>query len=189
MDPHPPGAIVRTADVGTSAPGSGLPAWAAASGPAGLRATLGLVRPRGALADGHVLAALAAAVPVVLLLRLLLPGPHGPPAADPWVLVGLLCFQPAIEELCFRGLLQGALLRTVLGRARAWGLSGANALTGVLFLVAHLAGHTPWQAAAVLVPSLVLGHLRERSGSVFPSLAVHAFYNLAALLALGGPTP
>lgn len=139
----------------------------------------GLARPVlgwwGWLGDRHVIAALAAAVPVWLALAAGWGGSMAAPAGlAAWF--GFVVLQPAAEELAFRGVLQGWLLRR--DAARRWGLvTRANVFTSVAFASLHL----PWQpvgwAFAVLAPSLLLGHLRERQGSVLPCVALHAVYN------------
>jgi uncharacterized protein len=83
---------------------------------------------------------------------------------------------PIVEELVFRGLLQGQLLRLSAGR-RIGPLTLANLCTTAGFVAMHLAGQPPYWAFAVAVPSIVFGHLRERFGSVFPAVLLHAFYN------------
>jgi membrane protease YdiL (CAAX protease family) len=147
---------------------------------------LGLGVPRRPLLDPHALVALLAAVPVLVALRVLAPYSSGLPALVSQSAVALLFVQPAIEELLFRGLLQGALLRTRWGRTTLRGLSAANVVTSALFCVAHLYGQPPAWAAAVFVPSLIFGHLRERTGSVWPALVVHALYNAGFLLVVAG---
>ena len=93
---------------------------------------------------------------------------------------------PVLEELVFRGVLQGALLeRPALARRRA-GVSGANALASLAFAAAHLVSQSPPQAAAVLLPSLAFGACRDRYGSVVPGMLLHGFYN-AGFLWLFGP--
>jgi membrane protease YdiL (CAAX protease family) len=80
----------------------------------------------------------------------------------------------------FRGLLQGQLLRVtaVNGQPRRWGpISRANGLTTLAFVALHLPTQPMLWALAVAAPSLVLGHLRERLGSAWPAVGVHAFYN------------
>lgn len=137
--------------------------------------------------DAHLALAVLAAVPVWLALALTLGermrSPSGPAAWASLVLV-----QPAIEELVFRGVLQGQLLR--LTAARKLGpLTLANLMVTAGFVATHLLVQPPGWALAVAVPSLVFGHLRERFDSVAPAIAMHAFYNagfgLAAWLARG----
>ena len=109
----------------------------------------------------------------------------GTPSAA--VLLQLIVVSPSLEEIVFRGGLQEALLRLPALARRRLGLSGANALASLAFAAAHLWSQPPPWAAAVLLPSLVFGHLYERHRSVLPPLLVHAVYNGGfALLFVGG---
>lgn len=86
---------------------------------------------------------------------------------------------PVVEELLFRGLMFGSL------RSRL-GVLPAAAITGVLFGGAHAAGSPP----AFLLPLAFLGFglclLYHRTGSLYPSMAVHAINNSVAIVgALG----
>jgi uncharacterized protein len=89
---------------------------------------------------------------------------------------------PTLEELSFRGLLQGWLLDRFEGWRRCFGISLPNLLTTLAFGVAHLATQPVAWAAAVVLPSLVFGCLRERYGSVLPPLALHVYYNTGLVL-------
>jgi uncharacterized protein len=91
-------------------------------------------------------------------------------------------FFPVLEELCFRGFLQPCLWDLAAGRRQWCGLSLANLATSLAFAVAHLPGMGLWWSAAVIAPSLVFGHLRDRSGSVLPPMALHAYYNGGLML-------
>jgi membrane protease YdiL (CAAX protease family) len=53
----------------------------------------------------------------------------------------------------------------------------ANVLVTVGFVALHLRSQPLAWALAVAAPSLVLGHLRERFGSVWPAMLVHVIYN------------
>lgn len=82
---------------------------------------------------------------------------------------------PFLEELLFRGFLQGVLCELLGARA---GL----VVTAVLFASLHGRAGLP----GLLLLSLVLGWLRARSGSFFVSFVVHALHNgLTLALALG----
>jgi len=86
-----------------------------------------------------------------------------------------------LEEVIFRGGIQGGLLRKEIFRLKLLCLSRANWLTSLLFAVAHV-----WQHAAVLVPgyfvvSLVFGYFRERYKGILVPVALHAWYNLVLL--------
>jgi len=88
-------------------------------------------------------------------------------------------WQPLIEELLFRGLIQGQLLGTTWGRRRFLHLSHANLVTSALFVMIHFVTHTaPW-AMSVFLPSLIFGWLRERHGNIWSPLFTHATFNLA----------
>ena len=136
--------------------------------------------------DPHLLAALLAAVPVWAALGLWA-GPWMRAPVGPWALLSFVLVMPLLEEWVFRGLLQTRLLRVtaVHGQTRRWGpISWANGLTTLAFVALHLPTQPLLWALAVAAPSLVLGHLRERLGNVWPAVGVHAFYNAGfALLA------
>lgn len=95
-------------------------------------------------------------------------------------------WQPIVEELLFRGCLQGVLAHRVRARRTVMGISGANLVTSMLFSSAHLLTHPPLWALLTLFPSLLFGALRDRSGSVVPPIALHVFYNTGYFLIAGG---
>jgi len=158
---------------------------------------LGLVRPARPLRDRHLLVAALAALPVWAGLgpaigeRMLVP-------ASAYAWLSFVVIQPVLEELVFRGLLQGQLLRLTDARplgagaprqqadrvasAGAPSLSVANVVTTAVFVAVHLVAQPAAWALAVAVPSLVFGHLRERFVSVYPPIAMHAWYNLGFAL-------
>lgn len=133
--------------------------------------------------------ALLLAVPVWVSLGLLAsPLMYTPSGWNAWM--SFVLVHPIAEELLFRGMLQGELLRltTINGTALRLGpVSWANLLSTVAFVAFHLPAQPLAWALAVAVPSLVFGHLRERFASVWPPVLVHAAYNggfgLAAWLA------
>jgi CAAX protease family protein len=92
----------------------------------------------------------------------------------------VLCvIAPVCEELLFRGFIFGAL--------RNWrGPLVAALLTGVLFGAIHV-GSAP---AIDLVPLAVFGvllcALRQRTGSLYPGIALHCLNNAAALVVNAG---
>lgn len=142
--------------------------------------------------DAHLALALLAAVPVWLALAVWA-GSHMRVPLSLWAWVSLVLVQPLLEELVFRGILQGQALAWLSrqGRPRRTGpLTWANVLVTVAFVLLHLRAQPLAWALAVAVPSLVLGHLRERFNSVWPAVGVHAVYNagfgLTAWLAAAG---
>lgn len=98
------------------------------------------------------------------------------------VLASLILWQPLLEELLFRGVLQGQLGLRSWWREKHFGISRANLATSSLFVLGHMFYHAqPW-ALAVFVPSLLFGHFRERHASIYPSLALHVYYNAGYFL-------
>lgn len=94
----------------------------------------------------------------------------------------VFCLSIAVlEEVIFRGGVQGWLLRKSIFKTGLLGLSRANWLTSLIFAAAHV-----WQHPFELVPgylavSLVLGYFRERYNGILVPVALHAYYNLALL--------
>ena len=150
--------------------------------------TLGLRLPRGLAADFVWWLLLAAGVSLALAVfpvSGLDALPSLPAGGAQWLAV--LLWQPVLEELAFRGLLQG-LLREQPWGLRAWaGVSAANLGASAAFTAMHFLYHPPLWAAAVAVPSLVFGWLRDRHQSVWTPVIAHVAFNggffLGALLA------
>ena len=129
--------------------------------------------------------AMGAAVWLVLpLLAVVQPLPWLQIFSLPFLVVVL--WQPTVEELLFRGCLQGWLFTHGWGRQSFVGISIANLLTSIVFSGAHIATHSLSWALLTLFPSLLFGVLRDRSGSVLPPLALHIIYNAGYFLLTGG---
>lgn len=150
----------------------------------GLLQECGLTAPHPAIwswpPDAHLAIALLAALPVWVALGLWAAGAmQAPVGYVAWIY--LIAVTPIMEELVFRGLLQGLALQLTNsnGRPRRLGLATlANVLVTAGFVALHLRAQPLVWALAVAAPSLVLGHLRERFSSVWPSVLVHAIYNV-----------
>ncbi|HEY0844754.1 MAG TPA: JDVT-CTERM system glutamic-type intramembrane protease [Noviherbaspirillum sp.] len=127
-------------------------------------------------------AALAAAPLALLLLDRIVPSWSDGIRLHAFVLLSAVLWQPLVEELLFRGVIQGQLGKHAWGRAAILKLTAANFLASLLFALAHLATHAPAWAAAVILPSLVFGYFRDRYGHLLPSLLLHAGYNGCYLL-------
>jgi len=128
--------------------------------------------------DPLFLLALAAGPAGSLLLALVLPMAQDlawPLAAPARFLFAAALF-PVVEELVFRGLLQGSLLRTGWATRRFGPLSIANVVSAAAFSAAHLVRTTPLWAAAVMLPGLVFGFFRERHG-LHAAVLLHVIYN------------
>jgi len=128
-----------------------------------------------ALVDAHFLAALVLAVPVWLVLGLVV-GAHMQTLVGWRAWASGVLLLPLLEEWVFRGLLQGQLLRLWEGR-RLGCVSWANLCTSGAFVAMHFIAQPAAWALALALPSLVLGHLRERLGSAGPGVRMHAYFN------------
>lgn len=85
---------------------------------------------------------------------------------------------PLLEELIFRGYLFKAWRHSRLG------LSGTLLLTSVLFTALHLSQYNWTYLSMIFALSLILGLAREKSGSVWVPLAIHAANNLVATVTI-----
>lgn len=152
-------------------------------------ASLGLQYPRPFHRDSIFLLLLALG-PMAWLTMMEFSAFQPLPLQALWSLVFLsvALWQPLFEELLFRGAMQGQLLHTRWGRKTWLGLSLANLIVSLLFVLAHLVTHSVSWALLVFAPSLCFGSVRDRFGSVYPSIALHAFYNAGYFLLTGGVT-
>jgi len=126
-------------------------------------------------------------------LRDLLPAAVVPETGRPaWVMFHLALVATP-EELFFRGYLQGTftalLARDPRSARRARHL--AAAASAVLFALAHVLFFRSAVMSAVVVPALVMGWLRMRSGGVVAPILFHWLVNLAypCILALASSGP
>ena len=92
-------------------------------------------------------------------------------------LLSLIIWQPLVEEVLFRGIIQGQFAKREWGKQSWLSISGANAVTSVLFVAMHMINSPPLFALTVLAPSLVFGYFRDRCNSVYPCIVVHSAYN------------
>lgn len=150
-----------------------------------LRQDLGLSRVSGFYRDRLFALAIVAGFAVVGVLYLLQTA-HAPAAvANLSILIKWLLWSPILEELLFRGVVQGQLQRYYHSSSSLLGLSRANWITSLLFTSIHFLHHPPLWAASVLLPSLVFGFFRDRHDSIVPSMVLHCIYNAQFLLLFG----
>ena len=149
---------------------------------------LGIRRCGAFYGDGTFLAAASAGGVFCVVLWLLLPVvPIAWRQLGSSAFLALVVVQPVLEELVFRGLLQGRLSRWHFMRAGWRGFTAANGVTALLFAGAHLVNHSvPW-AAAVFVPALAFGFFRDRYASIWPGTVLHILYNSAYFVTTGLP--
>lgn len=88
---------------------------------------------------------------------------------DWWAIIAIVCLQPGIfEELAFRGLIFDGLAKHLSYR-ETWILSV------FMFALLHL---SLWSFPALFFVGWGLIVLRQKSGSLFPGMLLHAVYNL-----------
>jgi len=105
--------------------------------------------------------------------------------AEPGRLFMVALVYPVLEEMLFRGLLQGWLWHRPWGRKSCGPVSRANLFTSLLFAALHGMTHPPLMAVAVLLPSLVFGWFRDRDGRLRIPVALHGYYNGGYFLIFG----
>lgn len=89
------------------------------------------------------------------------------------MLLGVAAIVPGIcEELAFRGLIQ-------TGLRRSFGTNHAIIWGGAMFALLHL---NPWNFVGLWTFGALLGYLRERTGSIYPSIVAHIVNNSLALV-------
>lgn len=100
-----------------------------------------------------------------------------------WLMLNIIFLYPLVEELLFRGVIQTELLRRPVLARRHFGISRANLITSILFICLHLVHQAPLWAISVLLPSLVMGHFRERYGNLLAPILLHILFNATWLTA------
>jgi len=95
-----------------------------------------------------------------------------PEGAAGWVVTALLLVvgAPLVEELLFRGLIQGAFTRRL-------GATPAIFVTALIFCFAHVLNEGPVAPFVLFPPALILGYLRHRYGRLAPGMIAHATFN------------
>jgi membrane protease YdiL (CAAX protease family) len=133
--------------------------------------------------DGQFYLALLAGLIVLVVIYFLFPIRSDVLATGQWgLLFSLILWQPFVEELLFRGVVQGQLTKLPWGQRSWFKISTANLITSLAFVGLHLFYHPTMWAVAILFPSLVFGYFRERHDSLYPAIALHSLYNLGYLV-------
>jgi membrane protease YdiL (CAAX protease family) len=125
----------------------------------------------GGTASGLLLVALAATL-------LAWPETTSKPASLADLPMALL-FAAIWEELLFRGTLQPAIASHPWGARRWLGIGSANLQTSLAFAAAHLWTHPGGLWPGYFAVSLLLGAVRDRTGSAAPCIVLHAAFNIA----------
>ena len=87
-----------------------------------------------------------------------------------------------LEEVVFRGFLQGWLLGRAGFRQMLFYFSRANWLTSLAFAAAHVWAHTLLLVPGYFMVGMALGYFRERYNGILLPIILHSYYNLGLLL-------
>ena len=164
------------------------------NGTGSLSADYGLAWPRTTdLGMGVLGGAIGRLIPTVLALLIALAAGignsssrHAPtilgtqPQGDfGWAVVVVLAVvgAPLVEELLFRGLVQGAF-------SRRTGAIPAIYITALIFSFAHIFNEGPAAPLLLFPAALILGYLRHRTGRLVAGIVAHATFNATLFLVL-----
>ncbi|MBV8463606.1 MAG: CPBP family intramembrane metalloprotease [Acidimicrobiales bacterium] len=94
-----------------------------------------------------------------------------------WVTVFVLVVigAPLVEELFFRGLVQGAFSRRI-------GPVAAIFVTAVIFCFAHVLSEGPAAPVQLFPMAVVLGYLRHHTGRLAAGMVAHATFNASLFM-------
>lgn len=90
-----------------------------------------------------------------------------------WIFVLIALLAPIAEEVLFRGMIFPLL--------RPWGSGAAILGSAAIFTVVHL---IPIIFPLLFFVGIILGFLREKSGSIMPGLVLHIMQNSIAIMAI-----
>ena len=86
-------------------------------------------------------------------------------------------YYPVLEEILFRGIIQGWFMKVDWGIKKYLHISAANWITSGLFVIAHFYYQPVLWSVLLMAPSLVFGFFRDHYRSIYPSIGLHVFYN------------
>ena len=134
--------------------------------------------------DFRFTVAILAGIVVLFLVHEWVPVFSSTPVLHLKLLISVLIWQPLIEELLFRGIIQGQLSRQGWGQHALFNITIANVVTSVLFVALHMFNNSPVWSLTIFIPSLVYGYFRDRFNSVYPSMLLHSSYNAMVVLGI-----
>ncbi len=102
-----------------------------------------------------------------------------------WPVLMIVLINPVLEEIVFRGAVQGWLQQQRVLQHRWGAISLANVLCSVLFASLHLFRQAPLWAALIFLPSLVFGWAKERHTTLLSPILLHMTYNAGFIWLFG----
>jgi len=107
-------------------------------------------------------------------------------ARQPLNALVLIIISPALEEWIFRGWFFDLVRESKLGRGNLWQttrwVSKHNLISTICFCALHGALREPMVGLFVLVPSLLLGMMRDRQVSLSVLMGIHGIWNFGWFL-------
>lgn len=134
--------------------------------------------------DSRFIFAILAGIPVLWLVYGWLPVFSTNFSFHWQLLISLIIWQPLIEELLFRGIIQGQFSLQGWGQQVVLKITVANMVTSVLFVALHMLNNPPIWSLTILLPSLLFGYFRDTFKSVYPSMVLHSAYNSMVIIGL-----
>ena len=105
-----------------------------------------------------------------------------------FTLFSLIFIFPILEEIVFRGLIQESIQKLFqhyqIKTTFLWRISFANIFASLFFSLTHIGTHPALWALATLIPSLIFGYFKDKYQSLYPSIALHIFYNFGFYMLL-----
>ena len=98
-------------------------------------------------------------------------------SADTKRLLLLVIVYPILEEIVFRGALQGWLRKKTWGLRHRFDVTVANILTSIVFAAFHFIRRPNIWSAGVVLPGLIFGFFRDRYDNLYAPIVLHIFYN------------
>lgn len=90
-----------------------------------------------------------------------------------WTIILFVCVVPGIfEELAFRGIIQGALMKNM-------GAIEAIIVSAFMFMLLHL---TVLSFPFLFLMGIILGYFRYKTGSVYPGILMHFVHNFLVVM-------
>ena len=147
------------------------------------------MKPRFTLRQDPLFPVAILAAPVIWLLLYFIVRPPLDwlwPLHHPGRFLWPVLFFPVVEEILFRGLLQ-EFVRDYFSKAAFGPITVANLVTSLVFTALHFFYQPALWAALVIVPSLVFGLFKDRTGKLTAPIILHIFYNFGFLWVFSAP--
>lgn len=92
------------------------------------------------------------------------------------VILFKLIIYPVLEEIVFRGLIQGWISARVSHSSH--GVSLSNVITSIIFTAVHFFNNPSLLTLLIFFPSIIFGCAKERYNKLTPPIILHSLYNI-----------